>query len=154
MVPRTADSTPTKADERDGGVLRCCREAINHLYAHILELPQPAESTKARGRPTPVRTRSSLAKVRDAVMITAIRQGFKGLAYCRYLHDHGIFPPVDWISDNCPRNYPAAYQYGAKWQKRIQDEKHRASRKLQRLEENNPGELASLLGLVTRRTRS
>lgn len=146
---------PLKDDARKGGGLRCCLEAINHLYAHILELPQPAESTKARARPARARTRSSRAKVRDAVMFTAIRQGFKGLAYCRCLHDHGIFPPVDWISDNCPRDYPAAYQHGAKWQKRIQDEKHRASRKLQRLEEKNSrGELASLLALVTRATRS
>lgn len=152
MVP--ADSSLAKADERKGGILQCCVEAINHLYAHVLESPQPAESTKARYRPARTRTRSSRAKIRDAVMFSAIRQGFKGLAYCRHLHDHGIFPPVDWISDDCPRDYPAAYQYGTKWQKRIQDEKHRASRKLQRLEENSRGELASLLALVTRRTRS
>jgi len=142
------------ADEQKGGVLRCCLDAINHLCTHIPELAQPTEIPKARDRPPLARIRSSRAKVRDAVMFSAIRQGFKGPAYCRHLHDHGIFPPMDWISDNCPRNYPAAYQYGAKWQKRIQDEKHRASRKLHRLEENSAGELARLLALVTRPTRS
>jgi hypothetical protein len=113
---------------------------------------------KKPGQPRSVnrlQTRKPSARkmMRCAVMFSAIRAGLEGIEYCRFLHRNGISPEPNWASDGCPKSYPEAYEAGQPWQKRIQDEKYRAGRKLLRMKEDNPKDLEELLAKVKQATR-
>jgi hypothetical protein len=73
---------------------------------------------------------------REKTIWTVIRQGLKGMRYCRELDDAGIKSRKSGSWKGCPGTYPAAYQAGAPWRHRIQDEKTKIRRKA------NPARLA------------
>lgn len=96
-------------------------------------------SGRGKRKPYPLRN------MRDAVMFAAISRGLRGLRYCRFIQEHKISPPPDWVSAGCPKTYPEAHEVGQPWQKRIQDEKHRASVRMQYMEQRDPKYLEALL---------
>jgi hypothetical protein len=103
--------------------------------------------SQAVARRPQMRKRSNQEQVRNAFMFLAIKHGFKGLSYCKFLHENKLSPPHNWISDSCPKSYPEAY-LKKPWRQKIQDEKYRAAVKLQRMEQNEPKKLEKLLGIV------
>jgi hypothetical protein len=99
------------------------------------------------------RKQSSREKLRDAVMFTAIMDRLEGIKYCRFLQQRGISPQPNWFSEGCPKTYPEAYEAGEPWQKRIQDEKSRARKKLLHMEHENPEGLEKLVAMAGKATR-
>ena len=65
---------------------------------------------------------------RDSIIFAAILFELRGMKYCSFLKDHAVKPK--W-SDPCPPNYCAGYQNGQPWQKKIQDEKTRAKKRME-----------------------
>jgi hypothetical protein len=61
---------------------------------------------------------------RDTIVFAAILRELKGTRYCIFLHDHGIRPRWE---DATASTYPQGYQAGNPWRKKIQDEKTRAT---------------------------
>jgi hypothetical protein len=121
------------------------------------EVEEQFAQSGAKQSPTVTRTphtrkRSSRKERRDAIRFLAIKQGLKGILYCRFLYEHKIGPPVEWVSDGCPTSYPEAYKKKP-WRQKIQDEKYRAGIKLRCMEENKPEELKRLLGIASLATR-
>jgi hypothetical protein len=56
--------------------------------------------------------------------------GYKGLSYCREIDKREISGNLKWLNnEGWPGTYEAAYRQGEKWQKRIQQEKWRISRR-------------------------
>jgi hypothetical protein len=66
---------------------------------------------------------------REGKIWAVIRQGSKGLQYCRELDRVGVKPRKSGTWKGCPGTYPAAYQMGDPWRHRIQDEKSKLRRK-------------------------
>ena len=66
---------------------------------------------------------------RERRICTVIRQGARGLQYCRELDRAGVKPRRSGTWRACPGTYPAAYQAGEPWRHRIQDEKSKVRRR-------------------------
>jgi hypothetical protein len=72
---------------------------------------------------------------RDTVVFAAILLGHQATSYCEFLHKQGVRPK--WANGNSSNgNYPASYQSGNPWRKKVQDEKTRAKTRMNRYTES------------------
>jgi hypothetical protein len=75
---------------------------------------------------------------RDTIIFAAIALGLKGAKYCAFLQERGLRPK--W-SDSGPTSYTRSYELGGAWQKKVQDEKSRASARMTHYAESELREL-------------
>ena len=105
-----------------------------------------------RARKSTRRTLTKLEKRKRKVIFEAIEFGLTGEDYCEELDKSNVSVPATWIAEGCPRSYSIANLEG-RWEKRIQDEKHRFNLKYRALRLKNgtlslreQGSLAVLVG--------
>jgi hypothetical protein len=103
--------------------------ASARLCAHHEELtPKALADPEIATSKDPLLKKRALSE-RDTRIWEVIQRGVIGLQYCRELDNARIRPRKEWLSDGCPGTYQGAYQLGQPWQKRIQDEKSKITRK-------------------------
>ena len=74
---------------------------------------------------------------RDTVIFAAIGMGLTSMKYCYFLNKHGV--RTKW-SEAGPGTYPASYQLGDPWRKKVQDEKTRARESMAKYAESEIAE--------------
>ena len=115
VQPTESDHEQAKAlplaSEEDG--LAKVLASLEELHAKVDARPTPKGPKNIHARPT----------CRDTILFAAIILGLEGLKYCAFLRDRGVSPKWE---QPCPNGYDAGYRNGQPWQKKIQDEKHRA----------------------------
>lgn len=85
----------------------------------VIEQIGGPKKARSKGHKKPTR--------RNAVIFAAILRDLTGLKYCAYLREHYLKPK--W-SDSGPASYIKSYEMGGSWQKRVQDEKSRAAKRM------------------------
>lgn len=87
--------------------------------------------TKALVSPIPSRADHAIIKptAREIRIWEIIQRGSSGRIYCRELDHAGITPVRRGVWADGPRKYVAAYDLGAPWRHRIEDEKYKITQK-------------------------
>lgn len=93
----------------------------------ILKRSEPGAGAHGQRRETT--EKSTFPTKRDTILFAAIVSDLEGLKYCSFLDKHRVKPK--WSEDG-PKSYQESYLVAASYQKKVQDEKSRAKRRMSR----------------------
>lgn len=125
-------------DEAQSGTVREVLDAHRRslLAARATRRLPPLVAARAEAAYTePARNTTIPAKEpteREQRIWAVIQRGSTGCQYCRELGNAGIAPRKSGAWKGCPRTYISAYQQGEPWCHRIQDEKFKIRRKVEK----------------------
>lgn len=105
-------------------------ELSAHYCTYLIAQHIPEQPEASAGVPQRLRSARQSAKPsrRTQVIFGAIQAGLKGLRYCAELDRRKLQPLASWAENGWPGTYVSAYK-DPNWQKPIQDEKTRHTRK-------------------------